>query len=238
MIHNAYYWSQYFRAEFVPQLSALVDVLENRILPGFEDIEDEAKRVTDDAWKRFMSMPSTGEEDPSEFAEKAEQVGVSHYFLLVGVRQGMLNLFAAALYHTLEQQIMLLHRKEVLRPSEEDNLSLLKLSEFQIRLSKIGIDITKFTSWPMIDELRLAANVVKHGDGGAAKKLHERRPDLFENPHTASIGSLKARGPRVFQPLVGDDLYVSLKDLKRYGESCVGFWHELSDALKNTEHTT
>ncbi len=70
-----------------------------------------------------MSAPATGDEDPADFAEAAEQAGVSHYLLLDGIRQGMLNLFAAALYHSFEQQVMRFHRKQVLHPGEENDLT-------------------------------------------------------------------------------------------------------------------
>jgi len=232
MIFNALFWSRYFQAEFVPQITAIADALEKRILPGFENIEEESKQVADDTWKAFMSMPGTGDEDPADFAEDAEQAGVSHYLLLDGIRQGMLNLFAAALYHAFEQQIMLFHRREVLRPAEENAHALLTLSEFQNRLSRSGVDIKTFSAWAKIEELRLAANAVKHAEGNSAKKLHTLRPDMFQNPHLDKLEFPNARNFQVFQPLVGEDLYVSLKDIHDYRATLITFWQELSDAMQ------
>jgi len=158
--------------------------------------------------------------------------GSTPYLLLDGIRQGMLNLFAAALYHAFEQQIMLFHRREVLKPAEENDHALLTLSEFQSRLARSGVDIKTFSSWAKIEELRLVANAVKHAEGNSAKRLHTLRPDMFQNPHLDQLGLPKTRNSRIFQPLVGEDLYVSLTDIHDYCETLTTFWQELSDAMQ------
>jgi hypothetical protein len=229
------FWTRVFKREFSPQLSAIVEALEKRMLPAFGGIEEEAEAVSQEAWEAFMSAPATGDEDPADFAEAAEQAGVSHYLLLDGIRQGMLNLFAAALYHAFEQQVMLFHRKQVLHPGEENDPNFFKMNEFQKRLRAYGIDITTFSSWPRVDELRLVANTVKHAEGDSAQKLHSLRPDLFEHPQSQKFLALATRGaPRVFQPLVGEDLYVSLKDIHDYRNALLEFWKELSVAMRRT----
>lgn len=169
---------------------------------------------------------------PADFAENAEQAGVSHYLMLDGIRQAMLNLFAAALYHAFEQQTMLFHRREVLKPAEENDHTLLKFSEFQSRLARSGVDIKTFASWAKVEELRLVANAVKHAEGDSGVQLHRLRPDIFENPHHDQFGLSGARGSRIFQPLVGEDLYVSLTDIHDYCATITTFWRELSDAMQ------
>jgi hypothetical protein len=233
MVLSHLFWTGFFRREFVPQLHAIVDVLEKRTLPAFAGIEQEAEAVSEEAWEAFMSGPGTGNEDPGDFAEAAEQAGVSHYMLLDGIRQGMVNLFAAALYHAFEQQAMLFLRKQILDRRDENNPKFFQMSEFQKRLKVLGIDIIKFSSWARVDELRLVANTVKHAEGDAARKLHSLRRDLFEDPKTNTLGpSLAKSRPRIFQPLVGEDLYVSLADVRQYRDSLVGFWKELGDSME------
>ena len=94
------FWISAFQTEFVPQLNAIVDALEKRLLPNLEEkkIELESNRITEEDWERFMSMPATGNEDPADFADRAQNAGIAHYTLMYGIRQGMFNLFAAALY--------------------------------------------------------------------------------------------------------------------------------------------
>lgn len=232
MALNHTFWSSTSRHEFSTQLAAIVDALETRILPAFDGVDKEGEAVAKDAWERFMSAPGTGDEEPGDFVEAAEQAGVSHYVLLHGIRQGMLNLFAAALYHAFEQQVMLLFRREILDPQEENDSRLFQMMEFQKRLKGLGIDITEFSSWSKIDELRLVANTVKHAEGDSAQKLHGQRPDLFEHPDLRKQGlSFGTSNPHVFLPLPGEDLYVSLEDIRQYRDALLEFWKELGDAM-------
>ena len=106
-----HFWTRLFLTEFVPQINAIVDVLEKRLLPNFEGIEEESDKVAQELWERFMSMPGTGDEDPADFADKALCAGISHLELMHGIRQEMLNLIAVALFHAFEQQAISFHRE-------------------------------------------------------------------------------------------------------------------------------
>ena len=147
----------------------------------------------------------------------------------------MLNLFGVALYHAFEQQIMFFHRKNVLCQEEESESRKFRLSEVQKGLKEGGIDITEFLSWLKIDELRLVANTAKHGEGDSSHKLREIRPDMFQNPHLSGFSELMS-GPaaEIFQPLVGEGLYVSVQDVRDYRDHLVRFWSELAHAMKCT----
>jgi hypothetical protein len=229
---NHHFWQRYFRTEFQSELSALVAVLEDRILPGFVGLEEEAERVSSDAWEAFMAMPGTGDEDPSDFADQAEQAGVSHYILLTGIRQGILNSFAATIFHCFEQQVMLFHRRELLAPNEENNEKLFSLREFINRLKRVSIDVSSFSVWPRIVELQLAANTVKHADGKSARELRAVRPQLFENPALAKyLGESFRSSPSVYRPLLGEDIYMSTTHIHEYADSCKAFWDELGNSM-------
>ena len=234
MVLSYPFWARVFKREFSPQLSAIVEALEKRTLPAFDGIEKEAEGVSEKAWEGFMSRAASGDEDPAGLAEAAQEAGISHYLLLAGIRQGMINLFAAALYHAFEQQVMLFHRKQLLHPSEEYDPSLFGMTELQKRLTRSGIDITAFSSWARVNELRLVANTAKHAQGESARKLYQQRPDLFEHPQLPETGLFSPRGqPRVFLPLVGEDLYLSLEDVQQYRDAVVQFWEEFASAIEH-----
>jgi len=232
MTFNHRFWASYFHSEFEPQLRATVEVLEKRLLPAFAGIEQEAEKASEEAWDAFMSMPGTGDEDPGDFAEAAEQAGVSRYMLLDSIRQGMVNLFAAALYHAFEQQVMLFLRREVLDPTEENDARFFRMEEFQKRLKAVGVSVAALSSWPTIEELERVANTVKHGEGRSARELHKLRPDMFEHPKVDLGPAFRNATPRVFQPLAGEDLYVSLQDVQQYRDGLVRFWTELSEEME------
>lgn len=232
---NHHFWIGIFRREFAPQLRAIADTLEKRMLPAFEGIESEAEAVSQEAWDAFMSSAGAGDEDPGDFAEAAQDAGISHYMLLYGIRQGMLNLFAAALYHCFEQQIVMFLRREVLDPREENDPKLFQMGEFQKRMNILRIHITTFSSWAKVDELRFVANTVKHAEGGSAHKLHQIRPELFVHPQISESGLAFGKiEPRVFLPLAGQDLFVSVVDVGQYRDSLLEFWQELGGAMERT----
>jgi hypothetical protein len=96
-----------------------------------------------------------------------------------------------------------------------------------------GIDVTMFSSWAKVEELRLVANTVKHAEGDSAQKLYNLRPDLFQHPRITEIGlSFGQNAPRVFLPLAGEDLYVSIADVGQYRDALLGFWSELGNAME------
>ena len=127
---------------------------------------------------------------------------------------------------------MLFHRKNVLDLDEENDSKKFKLKVFQRRLKEYGIDIKNFACWSKIDELRLVANTVKHAEGKSSHKLRKIRPDLFINPLFSQDSFFLQGFDSVFQPLVGDDLYVSLQDIKDYCDHLVQFWEELVDVMQ------
>jgi len=232
MVLNHQWWETHFKQYFMPQLHSLVEVLEHRLLPTFANIESEANEKAEKEWERLGSLPARDDIDMSDLAERAFETGLAYYEMMTGLRQGLQNIFAAALFHLYEQQAMFFHRREVLHPSEENDPKLFNHSIFRERLQRFGIDVTKFRCWLELEELRLVANTVKHAEGDSAKKLHSLRPDLFEAPSLGGLSFLgKRSSPRVYSPLMGEDVYVAVQDLKRYANTVEQFWEELSDAM-------
>ena len=169
---NHIFWNKYFKQNYVPQISNLIDSLVIRILPTFEGIEEEAEKKMNSEYERLLLLPSEGNIEISDLTELATEAGISHYALMKGIQQGIINMFAVALYHLFEQQVMEFHRKEVLQPSEENDKKLFEIKIFLERLSQSHVKIADFQSWKTIDELKLVANTVKHGEGQASKQLY------------------------------------------------------------------
>jgi hypothetical protein len=140
-------------------------------------------------------------------------------------------LFAVAIYHAFEQQVILFLRREILHPIEENDQKLFSMTEFQNRLKVHGINVQDLPPWKCVSELRLVANTVKHAEGQSAKQLQESRPDLFRHPRVMDIPFSNVTR-RIFQPLVGEDLYVSLEDIRAYCNATIDFWKDLGEALR------
>jgi hypothetical protein len=211
-----------------------MQVLEERLLPSFANIEREAERVAGDALASLTSAPVTDDVDHSEIADAANQIGVQHYVLLSEVRQGLVNLFAVGLYHLFEQQLMLFYHKELFASCEKFQTQRLSISELKKDLLQHAIDLTQLSSWALIEELELLANTVKHAEGRSASLLKERRPDLFKQNGLPGLGEWELRTPRVVsQPLAGKDLYLSARELREYADALVRFWNDFSVAIQS-----
>jgi hypothetical protein len=223
------------REVFAPKASFLSHAIEERVLPLFDNIEAESNRLAEEAFQRLGSLAASDYTDMGDLAESAREVGLAHYESMMGLRQGMLNLFAAALHHLLEQQLLAFHRRQVLHPAEEYDQGLFSTKIIRARLGKAGIDITQFKCWPKIEELRLVANTVKHADGDSAERLQQLRHELFVPPvlRETRLGSRKWRR-RVEAPILGRDLYVEPSDLDAYAKAVACFWEELATAIEGS----
>lgn len=232
MVFNVGFWERFIRNQLTRQITMFVENIEGRLLPTFHDIESEAEKVQEQEWDRLCSSCASPDIDPADLAERAHDTGLDYYTMVSGVKQSLLNVSATSLYHLFEQQLLFFLRREILHPSEENNIDLIKISIFKERCLQHNIDVEKFSSWQTIDEMRLVANTVKHAEGKSAIDLRKIRPDLFRNPILEKYGpKLGGNFRRLYMPLAGEDLYLSIEDLKKYGEAIARFWDEMISAM-------
>jgi len=229
------FWSYYFKQRFIPQINAFCDVIINRINPTFSNVEQEADTIAQNEFERLGIMPVDEDHilDMADMAEKAQEAGLNYYQAITGIHQGIINLSVAALYHLFEQQLLLFYRRQILRPSEENNYNLMNLNQLMTRLSDGGLKLDNLSSWQHVDELRLIANAVKHAEGKSTKNLRRLRPDLFENPILKEDESTSwlAFSHDVYMPLVGEDIFLTIADLDFYRNSLLSFWNEFGDVI-------
>lgn len=230
MIFNIGLWERYIRNQFIKQITLFVENVENQLIPTFDNIESEAEKVSEKEWNELCSSCYSPDIDPADLAERAEEAGIDQYMMLSGIKQALLNIAATALFHLFEQQVIFLLRREILHPAEKNDVRLMKLPVFKERLNQKGIDVNHF-SWDVIDELRIVANSVKHAEGKSAIDLRKIRPDLFTHPLANDDGMAIGLIPRLYMPLAGEDIYVSIDDLNKYRSALVEFWKSLISAM-------
>ena len=129
--------------------------------------------------------------------------------LLSNLRQGIVNLLAAGLYHLYEQ-----HREKL-------KLILTDSGRAMPPLEKLG-------GWAKVEELRHLANTVKHAEGPSARELRRIRPDLFVRPVVkgSPLGKDSLR-QAIENPLGGTDLFVTEADLHTYRDAIRELWEAL-----------
>jgi hypothetical protein len=96
-----------------------------------------------------------------------------------------------------------------------------------------NIDLDNLSNWRRISkELRYVANVVKHADGTSSEKLKFLNPDLFLRPTFGVHLTIPICKKRVYQPLFGEGLYVTVEVLRLYVHALREFWEELASAIE------
>lgn len=227
------FWSQYFRRVNIQAVRAFERAVVDRVLPAFANLDTEADVVAAAEYERIGNLPSVDDfDDMASAAEEAQETGLAFYEEMSAVRQALLNLFAAALFHMVEQQLLLFHRRQLLRPDEEYNRALFSREKVQAGLAAAGIELKEFEPWLALNELELVANVTKHGDGPSADKLRVVRPDvLVPWMFKGQEGTMGRPSPYIRTPLTGDSVFVTIEDFRRYADTCVAFWEELAAAL-------
>lgn len=233
MFPNARFWSSHIRSDFIPAVHRTAEIFLDRLLPTFRTAEDEAAAKTAEVYEELIASPSDGSGDLAEFAEVADEAGDTYFAWLKELEQSMLNACAMFLYHLFEQQMVMLLRRELLLDHEQGNLKLFICDTAVDRIRQYGVEINNFPSWPALTELRLLANVVKHGDGPSSEKLHALAPELFEAPllRGMKLSGVMARKPQVFTPLLGNDIYVTAERIEFYRVALEKFWRELAKSI-------
>lgn len=206
---------------FLPQLRALREAIVSRILPCFEAIDSEAKEVERQIYRELCA--SAGEDaDGGDLAEAATDAGIEHFQILGETRQIVINSLAVAIAHMFDQQKDLLCLP-TLADAEPDDRERRKL--FRKLLKRRGLDPRSFRHRSKLKELKLVANVAKHGEGESAKKLRDLRPELFTHPvlrHDPLHARLRPLS--VNRTLLGADLFVEPADLTAYLDAAEEFW--------------
>jgi hypothetical protein len=232
-MHNGKFWAQRFKHDFIPATHRVADVFLNRLMPTFSTAESEAEALTQELWDNAMSSQyDPYGPDESEIAEAVQEAGIEHYLSIKGMEQGLLNCCALFLYHLFEQHLMFFHRKELLGWTEQNDLELLNHKEVHKRLEASGVVARSFLTWPKLEELRRLANTLKHGEGKSSRELAACAPGLFRPPGLKQSDLYEHVGhERVYTPLLGEGVFVTVSHIHEYAKAIEEFWNELSTSL-------
>jgi len=209
------------RSSPAPYVKAYGECVRRDVLPAFSDLVKKAHKVARAEFQRLGSLPAdeNSSGDMSAAADAAEEKGQVFYDTMIALRQTTLNLFAAGLFHLLEQQLadLCVDGAFEVPPPTDTKLSI--VVEWYNR--HFNLDLASLPVWTKIDELRLIANAVKHAEGGAAQRLRDLDPKLFQNPSLREVfpdfpfmhTALSLR-----LPLAGDNFYVTDERFSEYSE--------------------
>jgi hypothetical protein len=88
------------------------------------------------------------------------------------------------------------------------------------------VDVTSIPNSQDLRELRLVANVLKHGEGNSLEELRKMQSRVLEAPPEGA----KKIGEMLFpdsHSISGSPLYLTIDDFDRYVKAALSFWdHE------------
>jgi len=202
-----------------------VEIYFQKLLPVFKDIESDADKLAYDFYENSMKQPAYNDSiDPSSIAENALEEGIKHYSYLKLGKYSLTATWHATLYQVWEQQSRLFLFREMFRICNiQFETFCINLSEIKKKFKFHNIDIESFSCWPQIRELSLLCNVIKHGDGKAAKELRKIKPTLFKQED--GIDHMKT----FKTTLLEETLNINEMTLQNYSEAFLSFWDEIPE---------
>lgn len=174
-------FTEIVRLDIFEEISGFERSVFNRLLPCFDDIEQEAKQRSSDYLQRRNKNFDPELDDDGRIEDDALSIELCHIELETKLKQNFLNSCAVELHHLLEKRLDLVfggHTQEAIAS----------------KINKNGYDIAQCSNWALLNkELRHAANAIKHGlNGHSGQKLTEQNSSLIsKNAIKVSEADLK-----------------------------------------------
>ena len=228
------------RQRAIQPILAFREYIFRDVVHHFSNLNQRADQVGNEYYESVISQPADEDFDGdlSGFAEDAHDHALSWYEMMRSLRQTMLNLLAAGLFHLTEQQLAVLGQDAAFENRQPKNTTLEEVVKWY--KSTLRMDLRALSEWPLIDELRLVANTTKHAEGKSSGDLRKLRPDLFFDPILAGI--FAGSGIREYfvnrpisAPLAGEDLFVTEDALRQYAEGVEKFFREIAAQFDSRE---
>ncbi|MGE7916968.1 hypothetical protein EYB33_19105 [Lysinibacillus sphaericus] len=231
------YLYQKLRERFQKPYDYYLDVYLNKIAVVFNNLEEEANEMAQSHYDELGQYFDPDSHDYEDFADMAFEKGLEYYEAVSLVRYNNKLMWISTIYQFWEQQV----RKFLFDEIKHSGITLLTKKGKEIEFSSFctrgindikeqfrgfGRDLEKMLCWETIEELRLLANVIKHGDGGSAIELEELRPDFFISEVTEN------NLMKVHRTVLNEQvLNVKDSDFIKYKEALQSFWEELPERL-------
>ena len=219
------YYCQWTRQAALDITNAYTEGFTTRLIPTFDNIKEEADKASKAYWESAMSsIADEGYHCDGDFAEAATEAGIDVYQDLSFVRQQLIGLSIAGLYHLWERTLKQFIIKE-LKQYRANEKAMKTIANHNFDgiveiLQQFGHNLTLAPYYSCLNELRLVTNVVKHGEGQSFNELTKIAPQLFDS----SIVGMEI-------PLTLDCLNLSPHDFRRYSGAVTTFWELLPQRM-------
>ncbi|HUY13915.1 MAG TPA: hypothetical protein VMX16_09850 [Terriglobia bacterium] len=236
MAVGGHYLAMRARHSALAHVRAFGDFVLHDVLPSILNLEKRAKEVAEEEYARLGSQPADEycSYDMADAAEDANEKGLAFYQTMVGVRQAVLNLFTAGLFHLVEQELAGLcsDGSMCVQPPADSNLK--RIADWYGQ--HFWLDLRSLSSWGTIEELGLVANAVRHAEGRSAEKVRLLRPELFQDPILGEpLPGWEAASQPLRLPLGGEGLYITQEHFQQYSQAAERFVTEIVNHFEDHE---
>jgi hypothetical protein len=224
------------RSKYKEPYRLYIDTYTKRIAPVFDNIEEEANQIANEHFRGMGTYFNPDYHDEGDFAEAAWEKGLEHYEGVSLIRYNTKLMWISTMYQFWEQQVRKFLFEEISRThkmyDKKNNEITFKsfctrgIGEIKETFLEFNYNLESLTIWSDIDELRLLANVIKHGDGQSASQLEQLKPSFFKNQ--VSNSNLLELYKSTLTEIV---LNIDESDFIRYGDALMKFWDELPERM-------
>ena len=185
--------------EILGRIDAVSNTINGRLLPTFNSIEEEARVAGEKELEALSANFNPEFIDEGSVYEQAYDEEIYYFYLHDEMRKEFLNSSITWLFHLFEKDC-------------SDVFNTNDVNAKKSELSALLMSTETNSNWDLCNtELRLIANVIKHGKGRSLDDLKRRRPDLIKSFH----GHLSDA-----------EVEITVDDLNSYISSMKAFWSE------------
>lgn len=217
-----------FRQHLIDNHCFYLKEAKSRLLSRFENIEDEATKAAEDCLERSQHSFDPERHDPSDFYDRAFDVGFELYELLSDMRERTRLSVVAGMYHEFDKQLRSWLAKEITHWHSEEHLSksiwkvdIVRLFDL---LSSIGCDVKGQQFFQYLDACRLVVNVYKHGKGTSFDELKQKYPQYLSD--VSMVG---------YDYRNHNDLKITDIQLEEISNAIISFWQAIPESVLNTQ---
>lgn len=222
-----------FRQSIIHGHKFYVDQASSRLLSQFQNINEDADKAAEDWLEAKSCNFDPDRDDPGDFYERANDVGIEFYQLLDEMHERTRLSVVAGIYHEWDKQFRQWTCDEIRHWYRGENVlakvwtvDFGKLAEF---FASLGWDIRNKSYFSKLNACRLVVNVFKHGDGVSLAELKQHNPEYLDNPFKSFDGYLSEASH-----LDHSSLKVSDEQILEFSKAIIAFWLDVPERIVNS----
>ena len=217
-----------FRKSLIDGHLFYVEQAHKRLLSQFDDIEAEADRAAEEWLERSSDQFDPDRQDPGEFYERANEVGIEFYGLLNDMRDQTRLSVVAGMSHEWDKQLRDWLVREIQHWHRGDNAASkvwsVDFGQIVELLECLGWQIRSTAYFSALDACRLVVNVYKHGEGRSLDELKQKYPEYLDPRFISSDDAFPGTKFGDYKHLkVSDDQF------RGFADAIAAFWREVPE---------